>query len=97
MDLLAKEDTLERLLSQEHIEDRLIHKQIVPFDELDMTGGPDYGALDIDSAFQEEDGKVATGILLENFIYKIAPAISLVNRQRRNFRLLREWIEERPW
>lgn len=97
MDLLAKENTFERLLAQEHIEDRLIHKQIVPFDELDITGGPQYSAYDIDDAFDEQDGQVATGIWLENFIYKIAPAISLVNRQRRNYRLLRDWIEERSW
>ena len=41
MDLLDKEDSFERLLAEEHVEDRLIDKQVVPYDELDMAQGPE--------------------------------------------------------
>jgi hypothetical protein len=96
MDLLDKEDSFERLLAEEHVEDRLIDKQVVPYDELDMAQGPEYNAYDVNATFINLEG-LPTGTLLENFIYKILPGISLVNRQRRNFRLMREWIRNRPW
>ena len=96
MDLLEKEDTFERLLADEHVEDRLIDKQVVPFDELDITQGPEYNAYDINESYIG-GAEGPSGAYLENFIYKILPGISLVNRQRRNFRLMREWIKDRPW
>ena len=95
MDLLAKEDTFERLLTHEHVEDKLINKQIIPFDELNMADGPEYSALDIQSTFEPDSP--SGGLLLENFIHKITEGISLVNRQRRNFRQLRDWLRHRPW
>jgi hypothetical protein len=96
MDLLEKEDTFERLLTHEHIEDRLINKQIVPYDELEIAQGPEYNAFDIESSFMEGEQNPC-GVFLENFIYKITAGISLVNRQRRNFRLMRDWVKHRPW
>lgn len=34
MDLLEREDTFERLLTHEHVKDRLINKQIVPYTDI---------------------------------------------------------------
>lgn len=96
MDLLEREDTFERLLTHEHVEDRLINKQIIPHDELDIVQGPQYDARTLDNSFEETKG-CPSGIFLENFIHKVAEGISHVNRQRRNFRLMREWIKHRPW
>lgn len=94
MDLLTKEDTFERLLSQEHIEDRLINKQVVTMDERDLAHGPNWDSLGLNNSFSGEDTRAT---LVEKFIYKILPSISMVNRQRRNFRLMREWLRERAW
>ena len=38
MDLLDKEDTFEQTLVVEHVEDKLINKQITAFDERVMVG-----------------------------------------------------------
>jgi hypothetical protein len=96
MDLLEREDTFERLLTHEHVEDRLINKQIVPYHELALAEGEEYNAYDINETFGEGNSSQA-GILLENFINKVTMGISLVNRQRRNFRLMRDWLRHRPW
>ena len=96
MDLLEREDTFEQLLTHEHVEDRLINKQIVPHDELDIVQGPEYDLRALDNSF-DGSKENPSGIHLENFIHKVAGSISLVNRQRRNFRLIREWIKHRPW
>jgi hypothetical protein len=96
VDLLEREDTFERLLTHEHVEDRLINKQIIPHDELDMAQGPEYDPRTLDNSFNPEK-QPSSGLYLEDFIYKITAGISLVSRQRRNFRLMREWIRYRPW
>lgn len=96
LDVLDKEDTFERQLSQEHINDTLIHKQIVPYDELDIVQGPDEDPFELASTF-DSTRKFPRGMLLEEFIYKISPALSLVDRQRRNYRLMREWSKDRDW
>lgn len=93
VDLLGKEDTLERLLTDEHVEDRLINKQIIPYDELSIVDGPECSPLNIEASFNGS----GSGVLFDTFIHQVTKGISLVNRQRRNFRLTREWLRYRPW
>jgi hypothetical protein len=93
MDLLGKEDTIERLLTDEHVEDKLINKQVVPYDELSIINGPEYSPLNVEASFNES----GSGVRFDTFIHQVTKGISLVNRQKRNFRLMREWLRDRPW
>ena len=102
-DLLEKEDNFEMALALEHVEDKLIAKQVIPFDEMSMLSGP--GAprvwvyLFMDLLLDEELNGFTKKF--ESKVYKlirtIIPHTSIVNRQRRNFRMLRDWIGGRAW
>lgn len=102
MGLLDKEATFEQTLVVEHVEDKLINKQITAFDERVMVGAgrdtltSDTHPATIESMLQSYDpGR--WGTRTGERIQKLLAAISHVNRQRRNFRLLREWLHHRPW
>ncbi|KAE9380728.1 hypothetical protein N431DRAFT_135039 [Stipitochalara longipes BDJ] len=97
IDLLDKEDTFESKLAVEHVEDKLINKQVSFFDvdnlAMNISGDPSTYF----SWLVNPQGRTAFNDVLENKIYKIIEEASLVNRTRRNFRLLRDWQDRRPW
>lgn len=89
LDLLEREDRFERQLAIEHVEDILIDKQVTLYDEDNMAQGSRdqrvaIGNLDLPTSYEEKT-------------YKVLEETALVNRQRRNFRLLRDWQQKRPW
>jgi hypothetical protein len=93
IDLLVKEDTFERQLATEHVEDMLINKQISTFDEENFAQtsyAPHYH-------FHHLNDPVYFYSKVESWTYKVLEETALVNRQRRNFRLLRDWQKKRPW
>jgi hypothetical protein len=89
LDLLDKEDTFERQLAVEHVEDKLINKQVSLLDEENLAQSQNG---DPTSNFFEEISNPSVGQ-----IYKMIEETSLINRTRRNFRLLRDWQKKRPW
>jgi hypothetical protein len=89
LDLLDKEDTFERQLAVEHVEDKLINKQVSLLDEENLAQSQNG---DPTSNFFEEISNPSV-----DQIYKMIEETSLVNRTRRNFRLLRDWQKKRPW
>jgi len=88
--LLSKEDRFEKALTVEHVEDKLINKKILMQDEESYLN--DLNAIaDIPLLFDR-------GNYPEEFLYEILGGIALLNRQRRNFRLFRDWQEGgQPW
>lgn len=86
-ELLDAQDTFERLLAVAHIDDKLVDKQISVFDDEEVTRGQ----------FDQE--------YLHRQIWEYEPSlrailrdISFVNRQRRNWRLFKDWERgHRPW
>ena len=90
VDLLSKEDRFEKALTVEHVEDKLINKKILMQDEESYLN--DLNAIaDIPLLFDR-------GNYPEEFLYEILGGIALLNRQRRNFRLFRDWQEGgQPW
>ncbi|KAF8858039.1 hypothetical protein BDZ45DRAFT_802887 [Acephala macrosclerotiorum] len=88
LDLLDKENTFERLLSVEHVDDKLINKQISLLDEENVVEGP-HTVDQLDGLYEGN---------YESTISRILQDISFVNRQRRNFRLFKDWNPgHRPW
>lgn len=94
MDLIEREDAFEHRLTHEHAEDKLLNKQFVVFDELGIMETRDWDIYGVRHSLETADG---AGFLMQDFICRIASGIALVNRQRRNFRLMRDWIGRRPW
>jgi hypothetical protein len=94
MDLIEREDGFEHRLTHEHAEDRLLNKQFVAFDELSIMESREWDILGVRQSVEAAEG---AGFLMQHFICRIASGIALVNRQRRNFRLMRDWIGRRPW
>jgi hypothetical protein len=94
IDLLDKEDTFERKLTVEHIEDRLVNKQIALLDDEFAVNHPHTlrGVYDWANEYKEKGFEDT-----EIYLYKILGDIALTNRQRRNFRLIRDWTGGRPW
>ncbi|KUJ12443.1 uncharacterized protein LY89DRAFT_207546 [Mollisia scopiformis] len=87
LQLLDKENTFESSLSVEHVEDKLITKQISVIDEENVARGP--FSMDRAEAIREK---------IEPSILKMMQDISSINRQRRNHRLFRDWhMGHRPW
>jgi hypothetical protein len=89
LDLIEREDKFERQLAVEHIEDTLIDKQVTMYDEDNMAQGsrdarPYVRTLDLPDSYELRT-------------YKLLEDTALINRQRRNFRLLRDWQQKRPW
>ncbi|CZR52381.1 uncharacterized protein PAC_02258 [Phialocephala subalpina] len=88
LDLLDKENTFERLLSVEHVDDKLINKQISLLDEENVVQGP----RTVDELDSMHGGSH------DNTILKLLQDVSFVNRQRRNWRLFKDWSPgHRPW
>jgi hypothetical protein len=93
IDLLIKEDKFEKALTVEHVEDRLINKQVSLKDESSFVRTTDM----FNSVMESADNRDRE-IYPDLFIYEILGDIALVNRQRRNFRLIRDWSSRgRPW
>jgi hypothetical protein len=91
----VKEDTFERRLATEHVEDMLINKQMSVFDEDNFPQIPkNNSALPYFAALDKPETLYAK---IETLMYKTLEETALVNRQRRNFRLLRDWQKKRPW
>jgi len=93
MDLLRMEDVFESRLAVEHAEDKLINKQFPLLDENNLTKS-EIGSFKqfLPCILTENpDNKQ------ENNAYTLLSEISLINRSRRNFRLLRDWTGKRPW
>jgi len=89
-----REDTFEKALLDEHVEDKLINKQIILVDEVGMVTGSSRHFTYSESLGDPNDARLAAG---RSLLDKLLPEISLLNRQRRNFRLLRDWTNGRPW
>jgi hypothetical protein len=71
------------------VEDKLINKQVSLLDEENLAQSQNG---DPTSNFIEEISNPSV-----DQIYKMIEETSLVNRTRRNFRLLRDWQKKRPW
>jgi hypothetical protein len=102
MDLLEKEDSFEQALTVEHVEDKLINKQIVVFDEqyvMNASRGnltPNAMPTSIrNMVLNHDEGHFASKFM--DRTYRLLADMSHLNRQRRNFRLMRGWIHRRPW
>lgn len=86
IDLLIKEDRFEKALTVEHVEDTLINKQVSLEDESSFVRTTDvFNSVMVSADNRDRD------IHPELFIYDDLGDIALVNRQRRNFRLIRDW------
>ncbi|KAF4637207.1 hypothetical protein G7Y89_g870 [Cudoniella acicularis] len=94
VDLISRENAFEKALAVEHVEDKLIDKQVCLVDEpeLQRTSG-ERGYLWLDGWLDDS----FTVLNLERLVYSIFLKTNFINRQRRNFRLLREWSSYRPW
>jgi len=100
IELLRLENAFELALTAEHVEDKLFTKQILAFnEEVGLTTGIYLDAGGVDKYTVEDNWffPYGPGRLFEDFALEICKSFSLVNRQRRNFRLLRDWIGGRPW
>ncbi|KAH7346327.1 hypothetical protein BKA65DRAFT_537021 [Rhexocercosporidium sp. MPI-PUGE-AT-0058] len=105
IDLIRREDDFEAALAVEHYEEKLITKQISIIDEQQLaeTDGwmPSTSIQSLNDAFDapeiDKDGKRNQLKELETIIFKLFHDMSLVNRHRRDFRLLRDWAGKRPW
>lgn len=86
-EILDAQDTFERLLAASHIDDKLASKQISLFDDEEVVrGSNDPGIIE---RFRP---------LYEPPLEAILRDISFVNRQRRNWRLFKDWnLNHRPW
>lgn len=102
MDILDKQNTFERTLTVEHVEAKLISKQVAPHDVQWVLQNPkDEAAADNEVPVtvlgvlkeQEKDNTVK----IEEQLHRLFASMSHVNQQRRNFCLLREWLGHRPW
>jgi hypothetical protein len=87
VDLLIKEDRFEKALTFEHVEDTLIDKQVAMKDEESFVHTPD--RLSGVREFSDNNDRDEAYPWL--FVYEILGDIALVNRQRRNFRLIKDW------
>ncbi|PBP20954.1 hypothetical protein BUE80_DR008241 [Diplocarpon rosae] len=96
LDLAIREDAFERALAVEHYEDKLISKQVSIIDEqrtaISQRWLPNwsiefFNSFDSGSRFGDQ----------HKMVYKTLNDMSLVNRHRRGFRLLRDWVGRRPW
>ena len=94
IDLLAMEDSFEAALAVEHAEDKLINKQ---FSVLDEGGLAKSGIKSMLTQYYNWIRNADPDHGRENDPYKMIEEISLINRSRRNFRLLRDWTDKRPW
>lgn len=113
MDLIRREESFESALRMEHVEDQLHTKRFTAFDEkyaLELTRnlgpraytiGNDAGdprRLDIFAMLRSyEQGPEGGGSTTEEQLAHYARMTEAVNRQRRNFRLMRDWQGHRPW
>ena len=102
MGLLGKEDTFEQALTVEYVEDKLINKQAVVFDEqyvMNASRGnltPNAMPTIIrNMALNHDEGHFASRFM--DRTYRLLADMSHMNRQIRNFRLTREWIHHWPW
>ena len=93
MDLLRLENTFEKQLTVEHVEDKLISKQIIPMDELAIIQ-QSYTPENIMQGYADIQGEASR---LDILIHALSRDVAFVNRQRRNFRLMRDWSGLRPW
>ena len=90
MDLLAKEESFEKALTTEHIEDKLINKQVLMNNEATYIG-----AVNVRTEGSYYFNEFETSW---DYVYAVLGDIALVNRQRRNYRLFRDWQPGfRPW
>lgn len=80
----------EKALATEHVEDKLINKQVVMHDEETYIGGVN---IRTEGVYFFDEFQTSW-----DFVYEVLGNIALVNRQRRNFRLFRDWQPGfRPW
>lgn len=89
LELLDQQDTFERLLAIDHIDDKLVNKQISMFDEEDLILRPEaWQPDDLNRLATKEEPRLRT--LLHDMAF--------VNRQRRYWRLFKDWNPaHRPW
>lgn len=86
-ELLDAQDTFERLLAVSHIDDKLVNKQVSIYDDEDVTRGRYMPELWAQRRKEYEPSILA---MLHD--------ISFINRQRRDWRLLKDWNPaHRPW
>ncbi|KAL3421791.1 hypothetical protein PVAG01_05947 [Phlyctema vagabunda] len=95
INLLNEEWAFEQYLAIEHIEDKLFNKQVIAIDETisaaRVQNTPFYGLYFRTAVFSPHF------LNTTNYIQQILGKMALVDRQRRNFRLFRDWIGRRPW
>ncbi|PVH78457.1 hypothetical protein DL98DRAFT_573191 [Cadophora sp. DSE1049] len=103
MDLIRREDEFEAKLAVEHYEDKLVTKQFSLLDEQSFAEHrkwePEFSIEFLNDLFDPTPEGQQKHVYreLEDTVFKIFQDMGLVNRHRRNFRLLRDWIGKRPW
>lgn len=83
-------------MGHEHVEDRLVYKQVPMLDDEALTIDPQWKKtpLDWDREARDIFGNVRKW---EKHIRELFRLTGHVNRSRRNFRLIRDWNNGRPW
>ncbi|CZT43245.1 uncharacterized protein RSE6_03249 [Rhynchosporium secalis] len=98
LDLLRREDEFEAALSVEHFEDKLVNKQITLLSEQEIAErrpwAPKINTGNLNYSFMQDNGMLNS---IETVVLNILRDMGLVNRHRRDFRLLRDWAGKRPW
>jgi hypothetical protein len=89
--LLAVSDDFDRRMDHEHVEDTLISKRVVVADEFWEV------AQALQGGYQPLDWSKLYTVDVENDIYPPLWKISQINRNRRDYLLLRDWSKRRPW
>jgi hypothetical protein len=91
--LLHFADEFERRMDKEHIEDCSINKHVVVHDEKrSLINQLDeyYTPADVNETFSYSDQ-------IDGIVCPYLRKITEINRQRRNYLLLRDWSKRRPW
>lgn len=96
IDLIRSEDEFERELAKEHIEDTLIDKQISALDEtraMPLGQHHRYTPRFMQHRLNEGGDLDRTN----KFVGVVSRDMGIVNRHRRNWRVMRDWVNRRPW
>jgi hypothetical protein len=95
LDLISKEDAFENAQHLDHLEDLHISMRVAVLDEIRISRTPeDYN---LQEAIRQLDTPGTFLHDVEEYAYKLLGDTAAMNRQRRNFRLIRDWNKGRPW
>lgn len=95
LDLISKEDAFENMQHMDHLEDMHASKRVAVLDEVRISRNPeDYNLQEVIRQL-DTPGTFLNDV--EEYAYKVLGDTAAMNRQRRNFRVIRDWNNGRPW